>query len=85
MGTISGSVTGMKRLTGTLSPTGRLSGVLSLPEISYPYRGEYEITPGEETQVIAIANLKATQDIIINAIPSNYGLVTWDGSILTIS
>lgn len=55
-----------------------ISGVAS-------FDGPYEYTPAEQEQTIAIKNLRATQDIIINSIPSNYGLITWNGSELTVS
>ena len=35
--------------------------------------------------VVNEQNKKATADIIINPIPRNYGLVTWNGSVLTVS
>ncbi len=49
------------------------------------YTGSYEFTPSSETQTILIKGLTAKQDIIINPVPSNYGLITWDGSVLTVS
>ena len=49
------------------------------------YEGSYVFTPTQSTQTIPIADKKATQDIIINPIPSNYGLITWNGAILTVS
>lgn len=50
-----------------------------------PYTGAYEITPSAETQVLETKNLRMTDDITINPIPSNYGLITWNGSTLTVS
>lgn len=49
------------------------------------YTGGYEYTPSSLEQVISIAGKTAVQDIVINPIPSNYGLITWDGSTLTVS
>ena len=49
------------------------------------YDGAYEWTPNGSTQTIEIANMKALENITINPIPSNYGLITWDGSTLTVS
>ena len=49
------------------------------------YDGAYEWTPSESVQTIEIANKKALTDIRINPIPSNYGLITWNGSVLTVS
>lgn len=49
------------------------------------YDGSYEFTPSESTQTIEIADKRALTDITINPIPSNYGLITWNGSELTVS
>lgn len=49
-----------------------------------PYMGDYEFTPSNETQVINIVNKTATENIIINPIPQNYGLISWNGSSLTV-
>ena len=50
-----------------------------------PYEGEYVITPNTETQTLATKNLRMLKDVIVNPIPSNYGLITWNGSFLMIS
>ena len=50
-----------------------------------PYTGDYVFTPSEETQTIPILGKTATMDITINPSPSNYGLITWDGSVITVS
>lgn len=52
---------------------------------SDPYEGEYVITPSGAVQILATKNKKATQNITIQPIPQNYGLITWNGSILTVS
>ena len=49
------------------------------------YTGAYEVTPNQETQILRTAELSMTDDVTIYPIPSNYGLVTWNGSILTVS
>lgn len=49
------------------------------------YAGPYEFTPTQSTQTAAVADKVCTQNITINPIPSNYGLITWDGSVLTVS
>lgn len=49
------------------------------------YEGDYEITPSDRAQTIPIEGKTATQDIVIGAIPNNYGLITWNGSTLTVS
>lgn len=49
------------------------------------YQGPYEVTPTTEEQVLSTANKTTTRNIVVNPIPSNYGLITWDGTILTVS
>lgn len=53
----------------------------------YPndYRGSYVVTPTQETQVLETNRLMMTNNVTINPIPSNYGLITWNGSTLTVS
>lgn len=50
-----------------------------------PYVGEYEITPCAEAQTLLTKNLRMTDNITVNPIPQNYGLITWNGSFLTVS
>lgn len=54
-------------------------------DISQIYDGPYEWTPSDTEQAIPIGGFKAAENIIINPIPSNYGLITWNGSTLTVS
>lgn len=49
------------------------------------FDGEYEYTPTNEVQTINIEGMIALDNITINPIPSNYGLITWNGSVLTVS
>lgn len=49
------------------------------------YTGPYTVTPTRTTQVLFTDNKYMKENIIINPIPKNYGLVTWNGSFLTIS
>ena len=49
------------------------------------YHGAVEITPSSEEQVIHTEGLFVDDPITIKAIPNNYGLITWDGSALTVS
>ena len=50
-----------------------------------PYTGAYEITPSQETQTLETYNKRMTGNVTINPIPSNYGLITWNGSFITVS
>lgn len=49
------------------------------------YTGEYEVTPSSETQTLDTAGLRLTRSVTVNPIPQNYGLITWNGSFLTVS
>lgn len=53
----------------------------------YPdaYPGPYEVTPSSEAQVLLTTHTTMTGDLVVNPIPSNYGLITWDGAVLTVS
>lgn len=52
---------------------------------SETYQGAYEVTPSQQTQVLPTNGKVLTDDITVKPIPSNYGLITWNGSILTVS
>lgn len=49
------------------------------------YTGIYEITPSDETQTLDVEGMRMSRPLTVNPIPSNYGLVTWNGAILTVS
>lgn len=49
------------------------------------YDGEIEFTPSEEEQIIHTQGTSVMTDLRINPIPSNYGLITWNGVTLTVS
>lgn len=56
-----------------------------MPIMPDAYAGQTVVTPTQSEQVLATAGLVVAENIIINPIPSNYGLITWDGSTLTVS
>lgn len=77
-------------LDGELSLNLHLDGtpdkVLKVAEYDLPvYDGITEITPSQNTQILQTSNKTLTRNIVVNSIPSNYGLVTWNGSTLTVS
>ena len=85
--TVSGNITTAQHTISGQLHTSELTmtGGLHLNEALPAYEGAYEFTPTASTQVIEIAHKSAASNIIINPIPSNYGLITWDGAILTVS
>lgn len=50
-----------------------------------PYEGEYVVTPTRERQVLETKHLAMTENVVIEPIPQNYGLITYNGFELTIS
>lgn len=84
---ITGTLTPQASLSATLSTNARLTGTLTIPEGASvrKYEGEYEVTPTEETITLSTSNLQMTHNVTINPIPSNYGLITWNGTTLTVS
>lgn len=53
----------------------------------YPnaYTGAVEVTPSSEVQTLETKGLMLTEHIKVNPIPSNYGLIMWNGQTLTVS
>lgn len=49
------------------------------------YDGPYSVIPQQFQQILSTNNKVLLQNITVAAIPSNYGLITWNGSILTVS
>lgn len=49
------------------------------------YTGEYEVTPSAETQTLNTEGLRLTRNVTVNPIPQNYGLITYNGAVLTVS
>lgn len=65
---------------------GEPSNVVKVSDYVYPlYTGSIEVTPSAERQILPTINRTVTDNIVINPIPSNYGLITWNGSTLTVS
>ena len=85
-GEITGTLQAPATINGKLTAPASISGELTIPaSISAVYTGEYEFTPSRETQVININHKEALRNITINPIPQNYGLITYNGSIITVS
>lgn len=49
------------------------------------YTGDYEVTPSSEVQTLNTSGLRLTRNIVVNPVPPNYGLITWNGAFLTVS
>lgn len=84
---LSGSLTPIAGLSGRLSGTSSLSGAIGIPERVTPaqYTGPTTVTPTQSEQVLHTQDLYVIDDIVIEPIPNNYGLITWNGAVLTVS
>lgn len=60
-------------------------GIVTQVEAGDYYTGATTVTPTQETQTLSTLGKIIPTDITINPIPSNYGLITWDGAVLTVS
>ena len=79
---------GGESFNATFSPLDEMAARFSdtiLKPIGEFFEGAYEYTPSAEEQRIPIDGMVATADIVVHAIPNNYGLVTWDGRTITVS
>lgn len=85
---LDGTCTLVNHLDGRCSLNTLLDGsvisILKVNDFDY-YTGAYEVTPSAEVQTLSTQNLMMSQNVTINPIPSNYGLITWNGSALTVS
>lgn len=62
-----------------------LSATEGVPIYPETYTGAMEVTPSAEEQVLLTKGLMMPDHVHINPIPSNYGLITYNGSIITVS
>lgn len=49
------------------------------------YTGETTVTPTQATQVFQTEGKRVLHDFIVNPIPNNYGLITYNGQFITVS
>lgn len=49
------------------------------------YIGPYSVTPSARTQLLQTSGKVLTSNIVVEPIPQNYGLISWNGSTLSIS
>lgn len=66
-------------------PIYRFKADQGVPIYPEDYTGAYEVTPTEETQTLPTEGLMMNQNVTVNPIPNNYGRISWNGSVLTVS
>ena len=71
-------------LMGTIEARAELVNGIRIVDYD-PYPGPYEVTPSSSSQTLGTNDMRMTDDIVVMPIPSNYGLITWNGSTLTVS
>lgn len=62
-----------------------LGGFAVVREALPAYDGPMEVTPSRATQVLLTNERSVYGNITVNPIPSNYGLITYNGSKITVS
>lgn len=66
-------------------PIPRSQGLYPDPDAPYPPEYYTVIVPSQNEVTIPTQNKLVTGNIIIKPIHSNYGKITWDGAVLTVS
>lgn len=64
--------------------SGSIESTVYVPVLD-EYQGPFEVTPSGQTQTLGTRGFHMPHNVVVNPIPSNYGLITWNGSILTVS
>ena len=84
---LSGYINGQGSMGGALSGSIGITGDLdrNYTQTYDSYEGPYEVVPSRETQTLRTNRLLMLSNVTIAPIPSNYGLIEWNGSVLKVS
>lgn len=63
---------------------GLTEGMIIISSSDY-YTGELMVTPSSEEQTLPTLGKVMPGNVTVGPVPSNYGLITWDGTVLTVS
>lgn len=87
MDVLHGKLADVGRITGGLASVQTMTGRLNTPEIISPpiYDGPTIITPTQTRQELNTAGYMLDGNITVEPIPQNYGLITYNGGIITVS
>ena len=62
------------------SPSWKVEEISGILTGGTPYPGPYEVTPGEDEQVLDTEQKTLSGNLVVKPIPSNYGRIEWDGT-----
>lgn len=83
---ITGKIKAKQTLTAKIEAEKHIYGKLAFRNTSASeYSGSYEFTPTRKTQIVQTENKLLLRNIVIEPIPKNYGLITWNGSFLKVT
>ena len=88
MPVIAGSVRQERRIGGTVMVGARITtGTVQRAALpgGAPYEGDYVVTPTRERQELPTAGTSLALNVVVEAIPPEYGLVSYNGSSLRVS
>lgn len=82
-----GCISDAKEITGEVNSqemagtilAGSGSGIIPI------YGGPCEVTPAQYQQILYTAGFEMTRNVVVNPIPQNYGLITYNGYHITVS
>lgn len=82
---IRGQLSPVASMTGNLSSEASVDGGLTIPAtVARKYTGDYSVIPNDNQQVLETEGLMLTENIVIEPVPSYYGRILWDGSVITV-
>lgn len=61
------------------------TGLFTEVHTDVQYTGDYSITPSSDQQILQTKDMVCYDNITIEPIPSNYGLISWNGLGIRIS
>ena len=83
---IAGDISILDRIGAVISDSERITASMNVPAfVSTYFDGQYTVTPAPEDQYLETQGLVMRENLKVEKIPSNYGLITWNGQYLTVS
>ena len=71
----------------SLSESGNVSLSVASDYVGEPvpvYGGPYTVTPGNTARTLNTDGFRMLDNVTVGAIPSNYGEILWNGSVITV-